>query len=230
MNRHHPGLSWPQLRAGPMQVACPFCDTLQLSARLRDGEAANCCVCGITLYRNRPRSLARATAFSLAALLFMAVAHAFPFLTMTAGSSRTRLTLVEAAASFLREGYPPLAAAVIFFTIIAPFVLAGGLLYVAAPLRFGVALPGAIRVTRWFQKLQPWSMLEVFLLGLIVSLLKLGDMAELDFGIGLWALGGVVFCSSAALAGVDRLELWDRLEIARESAATANATPESALP
>ncbi len=214
MKRHHPALSWPQLRAGPMQVACHFCDTLQLSPRLRDGEVADCCVCGVTLYRNRPRSLARATAFSMASLLFMALAHAFPFLIMTAGNARTRLTLVEAAQVLWRDDYALLAVAVVFFTIVAPLVLAGGLLYVAAPLRLGLALPGAVGVTRWFQKLQPWSMLEVFLLGLIVSLLKLGKLAELEFGTGLWALGGVVVCSAAALGGVDRLELWDRLEIA----------------
>ncbi len=56
-------------------------------------------------------------------------------------------------------------------------------------------------------------MMEVFLLGLIVSLLKLRDMADVDYGIGLWALGALVLCMAAALGGIDRMELWDRLEI-----------------
>lgn len=57
-------------------------------------------------------------------------------------------------------------------------------------------------------------MLEVFLLGMIVSLMKLGHVAEVHFGIGLWALAGLVLCLAAALAGIDRRELWDRLEVA----------------
>lgn len=197
-----------------MRVACHFCDTLHEAPRLRDGDAAYCRGCGHMLYRNRPHSLARATGFSSAALIFMAVAHAFPFLTMESGGITTRLTLVESIRVFLREGNPLLAVAVAFFTIVAPLILTGGLLYVAAPLRHGVALPGAALVTRCQQLLEPWSMLEVFLLGLLVSLLKLGHLARIEYGVGLWALGGLVLCTSAAIAGIDRLELWDRLEIA----------------
>lgn len=200
-----------------MQVACPFCDTLQASPRLRDGDAAYCCCCGELLYRNRPRSLAHATGFSIAALIFMAIAHSFPFLTMSSANITTRLTLFQAASQLAREDSPILALAIVFFTIIAPLVLIGGLLYVAAPLRYGISLPGATHAARWFQSMQPWSMLEVFLLGLIVSLLKLGKLADVEFDTGLWALIAVVLCNAAAIGGIDRLELWDRLEISRMS-------------
>ncbi|TLD72398.1 hypothetical protein FEM03_03300 [Phragmitibacter flavus] len=215
MNRHHPWLSWPQISSEPMQVACHFCDTLQTAPRLRDGDGAYCCSCGERLFRNRPRSLAHATGYSLAALFFMGISHAFPFLIMTSGNVTTRLTLVQSASELAQQNNPLLAAAVVFFTIIAPLILVGGLLYVAAPLRYGISLPGAIVAARWFQKMEPWSMLEVFLLGLVVSLLKLGKLADLEFGTGLWSLIGLVLCSAAAIGGIDRLELWDRLEISR---------------
>jgi len=214
MKRHEPGLSWPRLNAEPMQVACHFCDALQTTPRLAEGAAAYCCQCGEMICQNRPRSLAHATAFSAAALIFMVIAHAFPFLTMDSGSVRTRLTLTDAATTLIGDGNPLLALAIVMFTMAAPAVLMGGLLYVAAPLRFGLAFPGAVTVTRLFQKFEPWSMLEVFLLGLIVSLMKLGKVADIQFGLGLWALGGLVICTAAAMAGIDRMELWDRLEIA----------------
>jgi paraquat-inducible protein A len=213
MNRHNPWLSWPQLQDTPMQVACHFCDALQESPRLQEGYAAYCYHCGHRLYRNRPHSLAHATGYSLAALVFMGVAHAFPSVIMQSGSVTTRLTMLESIAVFAREGNLILAAAVTFFTIAAPLILMGGLFYVAAPLRYGFALPGATRVARTFQLVEPWSMLEVFLLGVIVSLLKLGHLADLEFGVGLWALGALVLCTAAAMAGIDRMELWDRLEI-----------------
>ncbi len=179
------------------------------------GDGAFCSCCGKMLYRNRFHSLARATGYSAAALVLMAITHTFPFLTLTSGATSTELTLWQAAQVLAQEDRPMLSVAVIFFTMIAPVVLMGGLLYVAEPLRHGWALPGAECIMRWFQQLEPWSMLEVFLLGLVVSVLKLRDMAEVHLSTGVWALGALVLCMAAALAGIDRMELWDRLEIAR---------------
>jgi len=214
MKHDLPGLSWPRLSDAPIRVSCHFCDALQEAPRLLEGNAAYCCRCGEMLYQNRPRSLARATAFSSAAMIFMVLAHIFPSITVDSGGLRTELTLVEAANALYHEGNPLIGIAIVIFTMVAPFVLVGGLLYVAGPLRFGLALPGAITVTRLFQLSEPWSMLEVFLVGILVSLLKLGAVGDIHLGTGLWALVGLVFSTAAAMAGIDRLELWDRLEIA----------------
>ena len=141
-NRQLPGLSWPRISDEPIQVSCHFCDALQEAPRLLEGNAAYCCRCGEMLYQNRPRSLARATAFSAGALIFMVLAHIVPSITVDSGSMLTELTLVEAADAIYREGNPLIGAAVIIFTMISPLILMGGLFYVAAPLRFGIALPG----------------------------------------------------------------------------------------
>ena len=147
-------------------------------------------------------------------LIFMLLAHLFPSMTVDSGSIRRELTLLEAADALFREANPLMGVVAVLFTVVAPLTLMGGLLYVAAPLRFGVALPGALTVTKIFQLSEPWSMLEVFLVGILVSLLKLGAVGEVHLGAGLWALVGLVFCTAFAMAGIDRLELWDRLEIA----------------
>jgi paraquat-inducible protein A len=214
MKRQQPGLSWPRISDEPIRVSCHFCDALQEAPRLLEGNAAYCCRCGEMLYQNRPRSLARATGFSSAALIFMVLAHLFPSITVDSGSIRRELTLLEAADALFREANPLMGLVAVLFTVVAPLTLMGGLLYVAAPLRFGIALPGALTVTRIFQLSEPWSMLEVFLVGILVSLLKLGAVGEVHLGTGLWALVGLVFCTAFAMSGIDRLELWDRLEIA----------------
>lgn len=213
MRRHDPGLPWPRLRDDE-EVACHFCDAVQKAPRLREGDAAYCAHCGELLYRNRPRSLSRATSFSIAALIFMGLAHAFPFLTMSAAGNRNELGLVACARAVAADGDPLLAVLCIVFTVVAPLVLVGGLLYLCAPLMIGRALPGARRIALALQRSEPWSMLEVFLLGFIVSLLKLGDLAEIQFHIGMWALVAVVISIAGATGGIDRRELWDRLELA----------------
>lgn len=195
-------------------MACGFCDAVQAAPPLREGEACHCVHCGEMLYQNRPRSLSRATGFSIAALIFMGLAHAFPFLTMSSAGQRNQLSLIACAEALADAGDPFLGFLCLLFTVVAPLVLVGGLLYLCGPLMAGRALPGACRIARALQRSEPWSMLEVFLLGFIVSLLKLGSVAEIRFEVGLWALVAVVVSIAGATGGIDRRELWDRLELA----------------
>lgn len=205
--------AWPRPR-GTRYSACHFCDTLHEVKPIAEGDAARCTRCGAVLYQNRRASLTRAAAFSMAAMLAMVLMHSFPFLVMDAASLRRSLTLFGAALSLSQEGMPELGAAVILFTVIAPFVLAGGMLYVTLPLLFGRAMPHARWVAKWMYFSEPWNMAEVFLLGVLVSLLKIAKLADVEFGIGFWACGMVMVCMAAAVAGIDREELWDRLEVA----------------
>lgn len=206
---------WPRPPGGPHYSACHFCDTLHEATPLAEGVAARCRCCGAVLYQNRPASLARVTSFSIAALLLMFVVNWFPFLTMDAAGIRTTLNLVSGARALIAEGSPLLGLALALFTIVTPLSLAGGLLYVCAPLLFGRIAPGAIHVAKWLNKTEPWNMIEVFLLGVLVSLLKLNKLADVHFGPGFWAFGAVMLCMAAAIAGIDRDELWDRLEVAK---------------
>jgi paraquat-inducible protein A len=133
---------------------------------------------------------------------------------MDAGGMRTTLTLPGASRALISEGTPIVGWGVALFTIVTPLVMAGGLVYVCGPLMFGRSAPGAKFVTRWMSRTEPWNMVEVFLLGVLVSLLKLGSVAELHFGIGFWAFSCLMFSMAAAVAAIDKRELWDRLEVA----------------
>ena len=206
---------WPKPPGGPRLAACHFCDTLHEAAHVAEGTAARCARCGVVLYQNRPASLVRATAFSLAALMLMVVVHSFPFLTLDAASIRRYLTLVNAAVALMHEGSPLLGWAIVMFTMVVPVVISGGLIYVCGPLMFGRLAPGAFEVAKWMYRCEPWNMVEVFLLGVLVSLLKLAKMADVHFGTGFWAFAGVMLCMAAAVAAIDRDELWDRMEVAK---------------
>jgi len=208
-------LPWPKPPGGPRFATCHFCDTLHNAAPVPEGTAARCLRCGAVLYQNRPASLARASAFSLAALMLMVVAHMFPFLTLDAASLRRHLTLIGAALALVDEGSPLLGVSIMLFTMATPLMLAGGLIYVCGPLLFGRIAPGAFHVAKWMHQSEPWNMVEVFLLGVLVSLLKLAKVADVHFDVGFWAFAGVMLCMAAAVAGIDRDELWDRMEVSK---------------
>jgi len=58
-------------------------------------------------------------------------------------------------------------------------------------------------------------MIEVFVLAVLVSLLKIAKVADVHFGIGFYLFCILMLCMAAAVSGIDRDELWDRLEVAR---------------
>jgi paraquat-inducible protein A len=208
-------LPWPKPPGGPHYSVCHFCDTLHEAEPLPEGQAARCRRCGVVLYQNRPASLVRVTAFASAALILMMVVNLFPFLTMDAAGIRTTLNLASASRALFAESSPLLAIALALFTIVTPVALASGLIYVCAPLMVGKIAPGAIHVAKWLHRAEQWNMIEVFLLGVLVSLLKLDKLADVHFGMGFWAFAAVMVCMAAAVAGIDRDELWDRLEVAK---------------
>ena len=197
-------------------AVCHFCDALHEAPAVEERTVVKCVNCGSTLYQNQPASLDRAVACGIAALVLMAVAQWFPFLSLDANGIGSQMTLAGASLSLAREGSHLLAAGVAFCTLVAPVALAVGLVYICLPLQWGRAWPGARWVALWLYRLEPWAMVEVFFLGAVVSLLKLVKLADVSIGVAFWALGAVMFCLAAALAGIDRRELWDRLEVASE--------------
>ncbi len=212
MNRYHPLLSWPRLPENN-QVACHLCDTLHRLHHLKEGQQAICSNCGSVLAQNRRHSLARTLSFSMAAVIFIVLLHSFPIVTMELLGNKTELTLIAAIQALISLHDYSLASLIAIFTVIAPSFFTFGLIYVIWPLRFGRSLPGAFTLNIWIQRMQQWSMLEVFLLGFIVSLLKLGHIAEIHFGVGLWSLIFLVICLAASMSSIDNKELWDRLEL-----------------
>ncbi len=209
-------LSWPKPPGAKRQVACHYCDTLHAAPQLKEGMSARCQRCGSAIYQNRPASLVRAIAFSLTSLMMMAFVHLFPFMIMDVAGQSRNLTLLNASSALIDKGAPILGVCVILFTVIVPMILICGMLYSCIPLLLGRCAPFSYFVVKWMYRSEPWNMVEVFLLGVLVSLLKLAKVADLHFDIGFWAFGGVMFCMAAAIAGIDRQELWDRLEVANK--------------
>lgn len=197
-------------------MACHSCDALHEVSRIKEGDDALCASCGTVLFRNRPQSLARAASYLISSVVFIVLLHCFPIVSMEAAGKHTDLTLIGAARALVHYGDVTLALLFAVFTVIAPLVLIFGMSYVILPLSLGRRLPWAMQVNLWLYRVKEWAMLEVFLLGFIVSLLKLGHIATLHYGIGLWSLVALVVSLAAATSAVDPHELWDRLELAEK--------------
>ena len=196
-------------------LVCHDCDALLVRPELHEGEKAICPRCvGVIVSRGR-NSLQRTAAFAMASAVLFVVANSFPFLTMRAGFRESQMLLWQSATGLGAGGYPSLAVAVWIFIIAAPVLLIGGLLYIVMPLLWGRRLPGTIPLCRWVFRARRWDMTEVFLLGVLVSLLKLGDLATLTLGTSFWAFVALIICLAAAMTSLHPRELWERIEEAR---------------
>ena len=168
------------------------------------------------MYRNRPSSLAKAAAFGFTAFCLLVMSLLFPFISMNAAGNKSSVSVPSAIVSLWETGGQAIATVMAIFVLILPFFLILSLLYLSVPLLMGKVLPFSKRVMRVFLAFQPWVMVEVFFLGAIISLLKLVKLAEVDLGIGFWSVMALMFCMAGAVGGIDRVELWDRIELALE--------------
>lgn len=193
-------------------IACPDCDALYLAPALREGEQVICVQCHASLFNYHRNSLQRAAALTVAAAFLFVAANCFPFMTLRAGFRESQMILSQSTFGLEHQGSPYLGLAVGLFTLVAPTLIIGGLIYLLFGLLAGRRLPGAILLCRWVYRARRWNMLEVFLLGALVSLLKLGKLATLTLGISFWAFVGLIICLTAALSSIDYRELWARLE------------------
>jgi paraquat-inducible protein A len=87
-----------------------------------------------------------------------------------------------------------------------------GLLYIFIPLKLNIRVKYAIPVFRLFKHIKPWSMMEIYMLGILVSIVKLGKMATIIPGLAVIAFGLLIFVLNFALSSVDSHMVWERLE------------------
>jgi paraquat-inducible protein A len=199
---------------GPL-LACHECDLLQRETPLAAGGTARCARCGAVLYRNQPDGLDRTLAYALGAAVLFVVANAFPIVALEAQGLRTSTTLLGTVQTLRDQDMTSVAALVFVTTVAMPAVQIGALLYMLAPLKLGRVPHGLPAVFRVVNAVRPWGMVEVFMLGTLVSLAKLAHLAHVVPGIALWSFGALMFLVAAAAAAFDPHALWARVEALR---------------
>jgi len=190
---------------------CDACDLPSRIGRVPARGMARCPRCGTVLYRRIPNSLDRTLALALAGLLLFAAANAFPFLAMKMQGNVTHTTLGTGIRDLYEQGTPFVASLVLLTTVVAPLLQILSLIFVLAPLRLGVRIPGQSLVFRLLHRVQPWSMMEVFILGILVSMVKLLGMAKIVPGIALWSFVLLIPVLAAASSSLDAEWVWRRV-------------------
>ena len=192
-------------------IACHECDLLHKIQPLPDGGAARCVRCDALLYYQKKDSLDRTLSLTIAGLVLFIVANTFPFLAMKSGSIVRETTLITGVKGLYAQGMQSLALLVFLTSILVPFVQIAGMLYVLVPLKVNRVPRNLALVYRFLRSLQPWGMMEVFMLGILVSYVKLAKMAKIIPGLAIYSFVVLIFVLAGAAASLDPRIVWDRL-------------------
>jgi paraquat-inducible protein A len=193
-------------------IACHECDMIQRIKPLPKNGVANCARCGAVLHRHKPNSIERTVALSLAGLVLFVLASSFPFLALKMEAQVHQTSLITGIRVLYNQGMQALAILVLITTILAPLVQLLGMLYVLVPLRFHRKPPKFAQVFRLICSLQPWSMMEVFMLGILVSVVKLAKMAQIVPGLAIFSFFTLIVVLAAATVSLDPHAVWERWE------------------
>jgi paraquat-inducible protein A len=202
-----------QLGVAPIRlVACHDCDLLHELGEVPEGATAQCRRCH-SLLRKRPRNgLERTLALAFAAAILFIVANSFPFLSFDMKGRVTQTNVIAGIVDLYQGGKAEIAALVALTIEIAPAAQLGLLLYILVPLRLG-RVPWKFRhAFRVLRHAQAWSMIEVFLIGILVAITKLMGMASIIPGLALWSFALLMFVLAGAMAAFDPEAAWERVE------------------
>ncbi|NTZ86907.1 PqiA/YebS family transporter subunit [Burkholderia metallica] len=189
-------------------IACHECDLLlQRPPRLR-ALVPHCprCSARVSGAAHGRRTLDRMCATALAALLTYCVAQAFPIVALDAAGIASHATLGDAVRALGSNGQPVVAVLVFCTTMLFPLLELAAWLYLLVPLRAGRVPRRFAPILHGVQRLRPWSMVEVLMLGVLITIVKMTSLAHVIAGPALFAFAGLAvmltFLSSIEPAGL----------------------------
>lgn len=203
--------------AAPAELReCPGCGHFQLMPSLHRNTTAVCERCATPLRRAAVHSHDVSIALNVAALVLLAILCMTTLMSVQTAGIRLQAGLFSGPYELVRQGMSSIAVVVVFVTVIAPAGKLLGTLYVLLRMREAQPPRHLRRVFTWVERLTPWSMLEVFVFGVFVAYVKLGDLVTITLDHGVYALLVLTFVLAWTDGALHRASIWAQLGGSRE--------------
>jgi paraquat-inducible protein A len=196
-------LTYPEL------VVCEECDAMHAWRPLRPGDVARCTRCGAVLGRSHRLGLDGQLALALAALIVFVIGNVAPIVTLDLRGLRSVLSLHEALIETWNSGQHAVALIAGATAFAFPLAVIATRLWVLVPLALRRRPPGIVPALVALHWVTRWSMVEVFMLGVLIAIVRSAGLAELVLGPGLFGYAAlVVLLAANQLTSEHRL--WQR--------------------
>jgi paraquat-inducible protein A len=192
-------------------VVCPVCQTPHKKRPLLAKQKAVCTVCGAKLYRGYRGVEHQLFSFSLSAIVLFVIALFFPLVGVRMGPLSTHTSVVEAVWNLFEQGYFVVAFFALMALVVYPLLLFVSSFLVAAGM-MGRLCAFTQKALMVFGFVMEWSMLDIFLISLIVAMVKVVDYAQVEFDGAFWAMVVVVGIEIYLVRSIGVVVLWERWE------------------
>ena len=189
---------------------CAYCDTVHRRVRVRPRVTARCITCNARLSHG-DADLGAMLAVTITAAVAFVITNAFPLVTLSSQGTQTQATLWRAIVASYDSELPVVALVLAVTLMVAPLLEITMFLWLLVPLVARTRPPGFAHLMRLLHLLRPWRLVEVFLLGVVVAIVKLDKLATVHAGYGVYGIA-VMSLALASLATIDRAILWRRAD------------------
>ena len=194
------------LIARPDLVVCDDCDAVHQRVALQRGDIARCLRCNALLGRSHVVRVQGLLAFAIGALLLLLIGNVAPIVTLDLNGVVSSASLPQAIEATWEAGQPLVAMLAAASALVFPLCFTLLRLYVLLPLSVGKLPPGFVPVMRTLNVVTRWSMVEVFLMGTLVAVVRSASLASATPGIGLFAYAALtLLLTSITAAGLHTL-------------------------
>ena len=173
--------------------ACPQCDLLLARIEPKPGNQARCPRCGCLLASSSDSPVTTTLLLCLTGIILYFPTILSPILSMDLLWMKESGTILESVAGLFKADYPLVSLAVLLMVVVFPALLLISLGAVSLAIKFRRVSRGTARLFRLALALEEWTMIDVFLVGILVMIFKMADSAEMRFG------GGFLSCLALAL-------------------------------
>lgn len=193
-------------------IACPGCDLLHHRQSLHTGEFARCERCADVLQTRKPHTIDRALAAVLAGIVLLLLSLCLPFMSLSRSGIDSTISVLDAVSSLWMSNMRWLGLMTLGFIVLLPLARLVLLGWVLWRIRFGRKVRRSMKLAfRWALKLEPWAMADIFMVGVVVSLVKISSLANLQVGLAFWSLLALVALSVLINLLLCRDTVWTHL-------------------
>ena len=193
-------------------IACRGCDLLMPNMTAGKGDILTCPRCGAELHRYKKDSINRTAAHCLAGLFLYVPAMLLPLMTFQTLGMFETANIIQSVVSYYRQEFFLVALMVFFSAVLFPFLKLSLGLTVATLIKMRKFPPLLPRLFRLYIHLEDWAMVEVYLLGIMVTVIKMYQTTDISYGLGFYCFIALALVTLGTTDVLDKKLFWAWME------------------
>jgi len=193
-------------------TACEGCDLLLPITEPPPGHSTLCPRCGTTISRRSTHSIAKTLALSITGLLLYLPALLLPLMTFETLGFSDSANIIDSILIFFHNDYYFVSFMVLISALIFPLLLLSLIFTLSLQLQLRRYPPFLARIFRTYLKLEEWAMVEVYLLGIMITIIKMSDGTDIHYHAGIFCFSALVLISIAITTVIDKDFFWKKIE------------------